>query len=140
MAQEQKVQLQHYRGSMLGQTLDQALSELCDQKKIEDTGRMYVLNSYDAVTNEALAGEGVLEKSENSGLAEWYSRTKVTFKGHLHMFRGVDNVWTLLLTEGVGKDKEGNQIREPVSVKIEPGNTSLQLDALKIVAMQKQTT
>lgn len=82
--------------------------------------------------------EGILAKPENANLAEWYSRTKVTFKGHLHMFRGVDNVWTLLLTQGVGKDKEGNAVNEPVSVKIEPGNASLQLDALKIVAMQKQ--
>ncbi len=79
-----------------------------------------------------------MAKPENSQLAEWYGRTKVTFKGHLHMFRGVDNVWTLLLTQGTAKDKEGKSFSEPVSVKVEPGNTTLQLDALKIVAMQKQ--
>jgi len=50
------------------------------------------------------------------------------------MFRGVDSVWTLVLNKGsMGKGPEMKQ----VNVRVEPGDQEFNLDALKIVAMQK---
>lgn len=53
--------------------------------------------------------------------------------GRLQMFRGVDNVWTLVLNTG-SMGKGGMQ---KVSVKVEPGEVEYTVDALKIVAMKK---
>jgi hypothetical protein len=66
---------------------------------------------------------------ETPGLKEWYGKTKLTIKGHLMSFRGVENVWDLLLT----KDGE-----KRVSIKIEPDEKEHQVDAIKITAMTKK--
>jgi hypothetical protein len=66
---------------------------------------------------------------ETPGLKEWYGKTKLTIKGHLLSFRGVDNVWELLLT----KDGE-----KRVSIKLEPDEKEHQVDAIKITAMTKK--
>ena len=49
------------------------------------------------------------------------------------MFRGVENVWTLVLNTG-SMGKGGMQ---KVTVKVEPGEVEYSVDALKIVAMKK---
>lgn len=117
--------LKHYRGSLLGQCLAEALNDLNEQGKIQDEGMDMVNTSFDSVTSDALAGDGILLRPDNQQLADWYGRTKMNFKGHLNMFRGVDNVWTLLVTG--------------VEMRMEPGNNdTVQVDALKIIAMQKQ--
>mmetsp|Transcript_31931 Transcript_31931/g.75854 ORF Transcript_31931/g.75854 Transcript_31931/m.75854 type:complete len:126 (+) Transcript_31931:146-523(+) len=120
--------LQHYRASKLGDCLREALEELSQQGKIEGSAIDMVNECFDRVTNEALAGEGVVAAPGNERLSDWYGKTKVNIKGHLHMFRGVDNVWTLLLTEGGGKK---------VSIKVEPDDREHLVDGLKIIAMQK---
>mmetsp|Transcript_32479 Transcript_32479/g.78601 ORF Transcript_32479/g.78601 Transcript_32479/m.78601 type:complete len:120 (+) Transcript_32479:35-394(+) len=117
--------LQHYRGSLLGDTLNQAMQELREQGKLQDEAMESINASFDSVTSDALASAGVLLKGENSALADWYGRTNIKIFGHLNMFRGVDNVWTLLITDA--------------KLKVYPGSEQdISLDALKIIAMQKQ--
>ena len=124
--------LQHYRNCGLGKALEEALKELKDNGNVGDAEIKMINECYDKCINDALEGEGVVKNDAN--LVDWHGRTKLTIKGHLQMFRGVDSVWTLLLNTGpVGRGPE----RKQVSVKMEPGDTDYAVDALKIVAMQK---
>mmetsp|Transcript_18727 Transcript_18727/g.42925 ORF Transcript_18727/g.42925 Transcript_18727/m.42925 type:complete len:103 (-) Transcript_18727:3278-3586(-) len=102
---------------------------------MEDRHGDIVQKCFDQAMNDSLEGEGVFKKTEDLG--EWYDRTKLTIKGHLQMFRGVDNVWTLLLTEGKTGNRAGDSRK--VSIRVEPGDTEYNVDALKIVAMQKSS-
>uniref|UniRef100_A0A7S4JTJ0 Uncharacterized protein n=1 Tax=Guillardia theta TaxID=55529 RepID=A0A7S4JTJ0_GUITH len=100
---------------------------------MEDHHENIVLGCFDKSITDSLGGDGIFKKSEE--LEEWYGRTKLTIKGHLQMFRGVDNVWTLVLTEGKTGNRAGDNRK--VSIRVEPGDTEYNVDALKIVAMQR---
>eukprot|EP00293_Proteomonas_sulcata_P018849 CAMPEP_0184301800 /NCGR_PEP_ID=MMETSP1049-20130417/11917_1 /TAXON_ID=77928 /ORGANISM="Proteomonas sulcata, Strain CCMP704" /LENGTH=125 /DNA_ID=CAMNT_0026612903 /DNA_START=58 /DNA_END=435 /DNA_ORIENTATION=+ len=125
---------------MLGETLRQSMEELEQDGKLTDHEKNIIWERFDHIINDSLSGVGVLEEEKNRALCEWYEGTKVTFKGHLHMFRGVDDVWTLLLTEGKTKQKDGTDKLEKVSVKCEGnGQTeTIELEGLKVVAMQRK--
>jgi len=133
MAEEEPVgqHLQHYRNCGLGKALQEALEELKANGNVGEAESGMINECYDKCINEALEGEGVVK--QDSSLEEWHNRTKLTIKGHLQMFRGVDNVWTLVLNTG-SMGKGGMQ---KVSVKVEPGEVEYTVDALKIVAMKK---
>ncbi|KAJ1477345.1 hypothetical protein T484DRAFT_1821697 [Baffinella frigidus] len=68
--------LQHYRASKLGDCLREALEELSQQGKIEGSAIDMVNECFDRVTNEALAGEGVVAAPGNERLSDWYGKTK----------------------------------------------------------------
>ena len=117
----------------LGQALQDALQQLKDSGNVGDAEIQMINECYDKCVNDALEGEGVVKN--DASLEDWHGRTKLTIKGHLQMFRGVDGVWTLVLNTGAhGGRGPDNQ---KVSVKVEPGDTEYRVDALKIVAMQK---
>mmetsp|Transcript_1842 Transcript_1842/g.5576 ORF Transcript_1842/g.5576 Transcript_1842/m.5576 type:complete len:136 (+) Transcript_1842:122-529(+) len=130
---EDGVNLQHYQGCALGQALKEAIDELRANGTMEDHHENIVLGCFDKSITDSLGGDGIFKKSEE--LEEWYGRTKLTIKGHLQMFRGVDNVWTLVLTEGKTGNRAGDNRK--VSIRVEPGDTEYNVDALKIVAMQR---
>ncbi|KAL6046564.1 Transcription initiation factor IIA subunit 2 [Balamuthia mandrillaris] len=71
-----------YRKTTLGMCLTDSLDELTSKESISPELAMKVLEQFDKSMNEALATK---------------VKNKVTFKGHLHTYRLVDNVWTFLL-------------------------------------------
>ncbi|ELR16311.1 transcription initiation factor iia, gamma subunit, helical domain containing protein [Acanthamoeba castellanii str. Neff] len=73
-----------YRKSTLGICLQDALDDLQERNHIGADLAQKVLEQFDKSMSEALATR---------------VRTRFTFKGHLHTYRLVDNVWTFLLED-----------------------------------------
>jgi len=96
-------QYEIYRKSTLGVCLTESLDELVTNSSISPELAIRVLKQFDASINEALHTK---------------VKSKMSFKGHLHTYRFVDNVWTLIL--------------ENVNFKID--NETISTDKVKIVA------
>jgi len=81
-ARDNNAHYELYRKSTLGVCLSDCLEELIKNNTITSELALKILKQFDASINEALATK---------------VKSKASFKGHLHTYRFVDNVWTLIL-------------------------------------------
>ncbi|ODQ81943.1 hypothetical protein BABINDRAFT_45938 [Babjeviella inositovora NRRL Y-12698] len=93
-----------YRRSAIGTSLTDALDTLILDQKIQPQLAMSVLSNFDRVVSENLKEQ---------------TKSKLTFKGHLHTYRFCDDVWTFIIKD--------------VNIKLET-NETVTVDKFKIVA------
>jgi len=73
----------HYQQSSLGVSLREALQDMIDGDEISEENAVRTLRLFD--------------QSVNTRLDEISDKNKASFRGHLHTYRNVDNVWTFVL-------------------------------------------
>lgn len=74
--------LQLYRESSLGKALTDTLDELIQDSQLDPQTAMRVLSQFDMSISEALHTK---------------VRSRATLKGHLHVYRFLDDVWTFVI-------------------------------------------
>ena len=98
-----------YRKSTLGCTLEESLLDLIEDKKISENLSKTILEEFDKTVPKNLST----------------IKNKMTFKGHCHTYRSVDNVFMFLLENPTFViDKQ----------------TDIELDFVKIVAFDAKQT
>jgi transcription initiation factor TFIIA small subunit len=85
---------QHYRGTILGRTLQDTLNDMKSQGTLTEQAATKVLSEFDRQINIAL------DRKVNK---------KVQFSGKLRSYRCFDNVWTLIFHDFVVKDSQQGQ-------------------------------
>ncbi|KAJ3274801.1 Transcription initiation factor IIA small chain (TFIIA 13.5 kDa subunit) [Terramyces sp. JEL0728] len=79
---QQPPQYQLYRESSLGRALTDTLDDLIQDSLLDPQTAMQVLTQFDASISEALHAK---------------VRSRATLKGHLHVYRFCDDVWTFVV-------------------------------------------
>ena len=72
-------QYQLYRESSIGRALTDTLDELIQESALDPPTAMFVLSQFDTSISEALSQK---------------VKSRATIKGHLHVYRFVEDVWT----------------------------------------------
>ncbi len=78
----QSITYQHYRKTTLGLTLEQALADMIEEGKIPEELRDAVLQQFDVSIYQAMIAQ----------------TNKISIKGDLHTYKGVDEVYMFLVT------------------------------------------
>ncbi|KAK7205717.1 transcription initiation factor IIA, gamma subunit, helical domain-containing protein [Myxozyma melibiosi] len=83
-----------YRRSSIGVALTDALDELIKDSKIQPQLAMKILSTFDRCITEILSDQA--------------KATRLSFKGHLDIYRFCDDVWTFIIKD-VHFKMEGNE-------------------------------
>eukprot|EP00294_Goniomonas_avonlea_P002872 CAMPEP_0114562498 /NCGR_PEP_ID=MMETSP0114-20121206/12562_1 /TAXON_ID=31324 /ORGANISM="Goniomonas sp, Strain m" /LENGTH=110 /DNA_ID=CAMNT_0001748189 /DNA_START=28 /DNA_END=360 /DNA_ORIENTATION=- len=109
MAARPTVCYELYRSSTIGECLQDAIDDMVKEGLMPSRMQSVIMSEFDKSITYALANK---------------TKSKATFKGHLHTYRHVDDVWTFIL--------------EDASFKMD--HVSVEMESLKIVACDGKAT
>ncbi|KAJ3259561.1 Transcription initiation factor IIA small chain (TFIIA 13.5 kDa subunit) [Boothiomyces macroporosus] len=98
---QQPPQYQLYRESSLGRALTDTLDDLIQDSLLDPQTAMQVLGQFDASISEALHTK---------------VRSRATLKGHLHVYRFCDDVWTFVVDSANFRLENETVVAEKVKV------------------------
>ncbi|KAJ3312779.1 Transcription initiation factor IIA small chain (TFIIA 13.5 kDa subunit) [Boothiomyces sp. JEL0838] len=98
---QQPPQYQLYRESSLGRALTDTLDDLIQDSLLDPQTAMQVLGQFDASISEALHAK---------------VRSRATLKGHLHVYRFCDDVWTFVVDSANFRLENETVVAEKVKV------------------------
>ncbi|KAK9464615.1 transcription initiation factor IIA, gamma subunit, helical domain-containing protein [Lipomyces arxii] len=96
-----------YRRSSIGAALMDSLDALIQDSKIQPQLAMKILSTFDRCSADALG--------------EKLRSTRLSFKGHLDVYRFCDDVWTFIIKD-VQFKMEGNELVSAEKIKIVANN------------------